>query len=97
MNTEHSPDAGLRRSDSTRLPPDWQGPPVSRREAVRRGLLGAAGLMLADHLGPAALAAARPATAKSVIQIWMWGGPCHLDTFDPKPDAGARICFSLPR
>ncbi|MEN6308372.1 MAG: DUF1501 domain-containing protein, partial [Anaerohalosphaeraceae bacterium] len=26
--------------------------------------------------------------AKSIIQIWMWGGPCHLDTFDPKPDAG---------
>ena len=31
----------------------------------------------------------RPAaTAKAVIQIWMWGGPPHLDTFDPKPDAG---------
>ena len=26
-------------------------------------------------------------TAKSVIEIWMWGGPCQLDTFDPKPDA----------
>jgi len=26
--------------------------------------------------------------AKSVIQIWMWGGPSHLDTFDPKPGAG---------
>jgi hypothetical protein len=26
--------------------------------------------------------------AKAVIQIWMWGGPSHLDTFDPKPDAG---------
>jgi len=26
--------------------------------------------------------------AKSVIQIWMWGGPSHLDTFDPKPQAG---------
>jgi hypothetical protein len=23
-----------------------------------------------------------------VIQIWLWGGPCHIDTFDPKPDAG---------
>ncbi|MGQ9592733.1 MAG: DUF1501 domain-containing protein, partial [Planctomycetota bacterium] len=31
--------------------------------------------------------AARP-NAKSVIQIWMWGGPSHLDTFDPKPGAG---------
>jgi hypothetical protein len=26
--------------------------------------------------------------ARAVIQIWMWGGPSHLDTFDPKPDAG---------
>ncbi|MFH1268682.1 MAG: DUF1501 domain-containing protein, partial [Planctomycetota bacterium] len=26
--------------------------------------------------------------AKAVIQIWMWGGPPHTDTFDPKPDAG---------
>lgn len=27
-------------------------------------------------------------TAKSVIEIWLWGGPSHLETFDPKPDAG---------
>ena len=26
-------------------------------------------------------------TARSVIEIWMWGGPCQLETFDPKPDA----------
>ena len=25
--------------------------------------------------------------AKSVIEIWLWGGPCQLETFDPKPDA----------
>ncbi|HOK55994.1 MAG TPA: DUF1501 domain-containing protein [bacterium] len=25
---------------------------------------------------------------KAVIQIWLWGGPSHLDTFDPKPNAG---------
>jgi hypothetical protein len=31
-------------------------------------------------------------TAKSVIQIWLWGGPSHLDTFDPKPEAGADYC-----
>jgi hypothetical protein len=22
----------------------------------------------------------------------MWGGPCHIDTFDPKPDAGEEYC-----
>ncbi|HPP30788.1 MAG TPA: DUF1501 domain-containing protein [bacterium] len=30
--------------------------------------------------------------AKSVIQIWLWGGPSHLDTFDPKPNAGYDYC-----
>ncbi|MDP2995978.1 MAG: DUF1501 domain-containing protein [Bryobacterales bacterium] len=62
---------------------------LSRREAVRGGLFGAAGLALP------ALAAAQPAKAKSVIQIWMWGGPAHLDTFDPKPEAGNDYCGSL--
>jgi len=33
--------------------------------------------------------------AKSVIQIWLWGGPCHLDTFDPKPTAGSDYCGPL--
>ena len=36
-----------------------------------------------------------PRPAKSVIQIWMWGGPSHLDTFDPKPDAGAAYTGPL--
>lgn len=27
--------------------------------------------------------------AKSVIQVWLWGGPSHTDTFDPKPDSGS--------
>ncbi|MGA2327870.1 MAG: DUF1501 domain-containing protein [Bryobacteraceae bacterium] len=39
--------------------------------------------------------AALPARAKSVIQIWMWGGPSHLDTFDPKPEAGNDYCGPL--
>ena len=25
--------------------------------------------------------------AKSVVEIWLWGGPSHLETFDPKPNA----------
>lgn len=28
--------------------------------------------------------------AKSVIFVWLWGAPSHLDTFDPKPDAPAE-------
>ena len=66
---------------------------VTRRQALRNGLYGTAGLLLADRLTPAALAAAaakpaRKATAKSVIQVWLWGGMSHSDTWDPKPDAG---------
>lgn len=34
-----------------------------------------------------ARAAATNAPAKSVLVVWLWGGPSHLDTFDPKPQA----------
>ncbi len=70
---------------------------ITRREALRRTFMGAAGLILADHINPFADAAPRTATAKSVIQIWMWGGPCHIDTFDPKPDAGNDYCGPLTK
>ena len=26
-------------------------------------------------------------TARSVIELWIWGGPCQLEAFDPKPKA----------
>ncbi len=70
-------------------------PTLTRREAIRHGLAGAAGLILADGLSLPEWAAAPPAPAKSVIQIWMWGGPSHLDTFDPKPEAGSDYCGPL--
>ncbi len=73
-----------------------KGAGISRRETMRRGLAGAAGLMLANGAGSHVLAAeAKPpkkprpkAKAKSVIQIFLWGGMSHNDTWDPKPDAG---------
>ncbi|NLE58607.1 MAG: DUF1501 domain-containing protein, partial [Planctomycetes bacterium] len=75
---------------------------MTRRATLKQGLLGAAGLALLDHQGVRAQSATkpthlttRPAKAKSVIQIWMWGGPAHLDTFDPKPDAGPDYCGPL--
>jgi len=58
----------------------------SRRDALR--LLGASGLAAALPLR----ASTQPAKARSVIQIWMWGGPSHVDTFDPKPGAGYDYC-----
>jgi len=76
--------------------------PMSRRAALKQGLLGAAGLALIDARGVWAApanglkhVAQKPARAKAVIQIWMWGGPSHLDTFDPKPDAGYDYCGPL--
>jgi hypothetical protein len=73
------------------------GEPISRREAVQRGLLAGTGLLVGSHLRandasatPSAKAGARiEAKAKSVIQVWLWGGASHIDTFDPKPDAGS--------
>ncbi len=62
---------------------------------MRRSLAGAAGLLLADHMYAPALGAAPAAKARAVIQIWMWGGPSHLDTFDPKPNAGPDYCGPL--
>jgi len=66
----------------------------TRRDALKLGLLGTAGLTFSGGLASKALGAVNPlkAKAKSVIQIWLWGGPSHLDTFDPKPDAGADYC-----
>ncbi|MDH3345882.1 MAG: DUF1501 domain-containing protein [Kiritimatiellaceae bacterium] len=66
---------------------------LSRREALKLGVLGATGLGLAGNL-PKVLGANSllKAKAKSVIQVWLWGGPSHLDTFDPKPAAGYDYC-----
>ncbi len=72
---------------------------ISRREILRNGLLGSTALLRADPVWVCAqvgAAAAKPqGKAKSIIQIWMWGGPSHLDIFDPKPTAGYDYCGPL--
>jgi len=69
---------------------------LSRRRFLQSGLSAGAGLLLGGRATVSALSAATeaktPAKARSVIQIWMWGGPAHLDTFDPKPQAGPDYC-----
>ncbi|MGA3097638.1 MAG: DUF1501 domain-containing protein [Bryobacteraceae bacterium] len=67
---------------------------IDRREALRRALFGAT--LLAGLGGPPAKAAPT-AKARAVIQIWLWGGPPHLDTFDPKPAAGYDYCGPLDK
>ena len=59
---------------------------VSRRDFLRIGALGIGGLTLADLLRLEAQAGAS-ATGRSVINIYLPGGPTHMDTFDLKPNA----------
>lgn len=66
---------------------------MNRREFLKTCLtLGALGA--AARLCPAFAGLEQPVkskmskTAKSVIELWIWGGPCQLESFDPKPDAG---------
>jgi uncharacterized protein (DUF1501 family) len=58
----------------------------TRREFLQLAAAGAAGAVL----GSPAKAAVRPRAA-SVIFINLVGGPSHLDTFDPKPDAPSDV------
>jgi hypothetical protein len=92
----------------------------SRREIIEIGystMLGtslaamAGGRSLGVETGVSQNAVATP-RAKSVLFIFLFGGPSHLDTFDPKPEAaaeyrgdfatigtavsGLRICEHLP-
>lgn len=90
---------------------------LTRRSFVRSGLAGLTSLSLADLLRAEHLAAnaADPRAAfrgKSMIVLWLWGGPSHMETFDLKPQApseyrgefrpiettvpGLQICEHLP-
>lgn len=67
---------------------------ISRRDFLRVGGLAALGLGLGDffHLQRAfAGNSTLTAKAKSCILIWLDGGPSHLETFDPKPDAPQEV------
>ncbi len=69
------------------------GAGMRRREFLRVGGLGLGGLTLGDLFAARAIAKAgaapkRPVTTdKSVIFLFMHGGPSQIETFDPKMDA----------
>jgi len=81
-----------------------------RRDFLRVGGFGLAGLTLADVLRADTRSAARP---KSVVYIVLGGGPSHIDMWDMKPDSpaefrgpfnpaatklpGVQICEHMPR
>src|SRR5438105_4006813 len=62
---------------------------------TRRALLHVGALSLFGGLLPASAAPSRsgprPGPVRSVILMDLFGGPSHLDMFDPKPDAPAEI------
>jgi hypothetical protein len=59
---------------------------LSRRAFLQVGASSVLGLSLADLLKSRAHGA-NLGSAKSVVLLWLWGGPSQLDTFDPKPNA----------
>jgi hypothetical protein len=89
---------------------------LGRRNMLKASLAGIAGLTVPGLLRSQAHAAetGRPVkSGKSVILLWMAGGPSHIDTWDVKPDRplenrgpfqtiatrlpGIRICEHLPK
>ena len=83
---------------------------ISRRNLLRAGSLAA--LFPGIAAVPAATSDAHPGKAKHVILLDLFGGPSHIDTFDPKPNSpdgirgefktiptvlpGYRVCEHLP-
>ena len=82
---------------------------VTRRSALRLLAYGALAVPLsgicakwavaggADTPSPAPPRGTGTARARSVIEIWLAGGPSHIDTFDPKPAAGREYCGPLDK
>ena len=84
---------------------------LTRREMLRVGALG--GLSLAGLLRAEAAFGNSTRRPKSVIYVVLAGGPSHIDTWDPKPEApveyrgdfttiptklsGVRLCALMPR
>lgn len=60
---------------------------LPRRGFLRTGLTGLATVGLADLLRLESQASASPRGGKSLLVLWLWGGPSHMETFDLKPAA----------
>ncbi|MCI0638466.1 MAG: DUF1501 domain-containing protein [Gemmataceae bacterium] len=63
---------------------------ISRRRWLQIGGLALGGLALPEILRAEAVSG-RSNPAKGIIMVLLPGGPTHLDTLDPKPDAPAEI------
>jgi hypothetical protein len=69
------------------------GGPLSRRDLIRVGAIGLGGLTLPRllRLEQAAAAKGTRGRARSVILLFLSGGPAHQDMWDLKPDAPEEI------
>ena len=75
----------------------------SRRDVLRVGGAGVIGLSLSSLLKLQSVQAGTAAVgggpgwgkAKSIIMVYLQGGPSHLDLWDPKPDAAENIRSSF--
>jgi hypothetical protein len=72
-------------------PHDCEG--FYRRDFLKLGSAGLLGLGLTDllRLEARAKSSGVKPRAKSVIMVWLAGGPSHLDMWDPKPAAPAEV------
>jgi len=70
---------------------DFIGGGMNRRTFLRVGSLAVGGLTLPGLLQHRAQAATGSTKPKSVIQLWLAGGPSHIDMYDLKPNAPAEI------
>jgi hypothetical protein len=67
-------------------------PNLGRRTFLARAAgVSAVGASLGGWLGRLAAGAPEGQRPKSCILLWMAGGPSHIDTFDPKPEAPADV------
>ena len=64
---------------------------IIRREFLQVGFSGFLGLGAPGLLASRAEAAGRAPRAKGLILVFLTGGPSHIDTFDPKPDAPDKV------
>src|SRR4051812_41397855 len=65
---------------------------IRRRDFLRIGTLSISGLTLADLLAARTLAAdASPVRDKSIVLLFLTGGPSQIETFDPKGSAPAEF------
>ncbi len=60
---------------------------MSRRQILKVGGLGMLGMTLPGLLRAEAVKKTLKSKAKSVIFLFQWGGPSHVDMFDRKPNA----------